>query len=165
MILATHIVIAAAVAKPLISLHPAFAFFAALASHYLSDAIPHWDYTLSSLENKDNPLQRKWSADRTLLRGDFFRYATDGIAGAALITLLAWPASWHELWWLIAVVIGGVLPDFLQGLHMTRLPALQWLEHHRRFHDRIHTTIKLGPYPLIGIPFQAAIFLLALYFL
>lgn len=163
MILSTHILIAAAVAKPLASVHPAAAFIAALASHYLSDAIPHWDYTLHSIENKDDPEKRQWSVDRTLLLKDFFRYATDAFIGAALVALLMRPSSWHELWWFLAVVIGGALPDFLQALQMLRIPLGRWLHPHQLFHDWIHTKIKLGPYPLIGIPLQAIIALIAIY--
>jgi len=165
MILSTHIIIAAAVAKPLVSFHPAFAFFVALASHYLSDAIPHWDYTLHSIENKDEPEKRQWSVNRTLLFKDFFRYATDALAGAALVALLMRPGSWREFWWFSAVAVGGVLPDFLQALRMIRFPFRQWFEPHQRFHDWIHTKIKLGPYPLIGIPLQIIIVLVSTVFL
>lgn len=164
MTLTTHIIIAAAVAKPLLNVHPAFAFLAALASHYLSDAIPHWDY---------KPFPEKsdeWEAgvgqiklnDPAYLRG-FLRITVDFFIGSLLLFLILRPDGSQEFLSMAAAILGGVLPDFLQGLYGTRY--FEFLRPIQRFHDKIHSKIKLGPYPLIGAPFQIIIFLTALYWL
>lgn len=163
MTLATHIVIAGAIAKPLMGLNPIFAFLAALASHYLSDAIPHWDYDLESLEERDNTEKQRWNFSRNSTVGDFAHAALDGLLGSAFLFVVFPPTSLDIFYWLVVVVMGAVLPDFLQGLYFFRRPP--WMRPIHNFHSFMHTKIKLGPYPLIGIPFQVAIFLLFFYFL
>lgn len=154
MTLTTHSIIAAAVTRPIAAVHPALLFFAALASHYLSDAIPHWDYPLGAVEDTENPDKRHWSRDWRLLSGDIARFAIDGFLGAGIVLLLLRPASSDDWLRALAIIIGGSLPDFLQGVYMF---GLRILKPHQRMHDFFHTKILLGPYPLIGIPFQAAI--------
>jgi hypothetical protein len=45
--LTTHAIVGAAIAS-VIPAHPFFAIAAAFASHFLLDAIPHWDYPIRS---------------------------------------------------------------------------------------------------------------------
>ena len=73
------------------------------------------------------------------------------------------PQSLHEALPLAAAVIGGILPDFLQGVYFTK--KAEFLKPLQKLHDFMHTKIKLGPYPLIGIPFQVAILILSLWVL
>lgn len=161
MTLTTHIVIAAAVTKSLVGFHPAFAFLAAAASHYLSDAIPHWDYKILSLENgKDNI---RWPFGTKSFWKDLSRFAMDGLLGVGILYLFLHPRHLEDFLFFSAIIAGSTFPDFLQGLYFTRY--FNFLRPMQRFHDKIHTKIKLGPYPLIGIPLQAILFLSALYFL
>lgn len=164
MTLTTHIIIAAAVARPLAHHHPAFAFLAALASHYVSDAIPHWDY---------NPFPKKtdeWDphsgkidpSDSGFLAG-ILRIAADACTGSLALFLILQPETLQEFIYMATVIVGGVLPDFLQGLYGTR--RFEYLKLVQRFHDFIHSKIKLGPYPLIGIPLQLLIILISLFYL
>jgi hypothetical protein len=163
MILAAHIVIAAAAAKPLIGANPLLAFLAAVLTHYIADAIPHWHYPTRTIAGKDErPLNRKWHGDRKTLAGDFLRFAADGFTGAALVFLIMRPLTSPEIWWLAAIAVGSVLPDALQGIYMAGGRSLAL---HQIFHHRIHSKIRLDAYPLIGIPFQAAIALIAIIFL
>lgn len=154
MTLATHIVIATAVAKPIASVSPILGFFVALASHYLSDAIPHWDYRLYSLADKDSAENRKFNFSKVFLK-DLARIALDFFAGLAIVLFLYWPTTTKELVEILLLAAGGTLPDFLQGVYYTR--RAEFLLPLQRFHDFMHTKIKLGPYPLLGVPFQGAI--------
>lgn len=166
MTLTAHIVIAAAVAKPLAAYHPAFAFLTALASHYLSDAIPHWDYKILSIsKNHDEPDRDaiRWPFGTKIFWKDLARFATDAFLGAGILYIFLRPKSLEDFLFFAAIVSGSVLPDFLQGLYFTRY--FNFLRPLQRFHDKIHTKIKLGPYPLIGVPFQAALFFAAIFFL
>ena len=163
MTLTTHIAIAAAITKPFIKQHPILAFFVAIASHYLSDAIPHWDYRLGSLAGGENPDKREWQFKTHTFWEDFSRFAFDGFLGAGIAFLIIRPASLHEFFLWSLVVIGSCLPDFLQGVYYTR--KAEFLKPLSHFHNRIHSKIKLGPYPLIGVPFQLIILFISLYFL
>ena len=159
MTLATHIVIAAAVTKKITLAHPLIGFCVAIASHYFSDAIPHWDYALGATQDPEDIKKRHWSADRTLLWRDLRHVTTDALLGTAVVLLVIRPASTAQWLWAILAIIGGALPDFLQGLYMSGARFLLPLQ---RFHDRMHAKIRLAAYPLIGIPFQVLIFLLSL---
>lgn len=154
MILATHVVIAAAITKPLAGLHPIIPFAAALASHYIADAIPHWHYPTDSIDERDNSEKKVWRRDRAALARDFLRFALDGAAGMAIAFFLTRPDLSGNLLWFAAVVSGSVLPDALQGIYMA---GCHFLKSHQIFHDRVHSKIKLDVYPLIGVPFQIVI--------
>ena len=52
MTLTTHAVVGAAIATSMPN-HPVIGFTLAFASHFVLDAIPHWDYKLSS-QKTDN---------------------------------------------------------------------------------------------------------------
>ena len=160
--LTTHSIIAAAVTSPLAHLHPALTFVVALASHYMSDAIPHWDYRLESIGDTENPDRRTWSRSRNTLCRDIARFSADGLLGAGIVLLVTWPVTPREWLWAGSAIVGGSLPDFLQGLYMARA---RFLKIHQRAHDFMHSDIRLGPYPAIGIPFQLAIAFAALWFL
>ncbi len=161
MTLTTHAAIAAAITKPLMRAHPLIIFGVAVASHYLSDAIPHWDYAINSINTEKNADARRWHIHSTHFLKDVRNMACDGFLGLALVFAITRPTTARELLWALLAVIGGALPDFLQGVYYThRAKFLRPLQH---FHDLMHTTIRLGAYPLIGIPFQGAILLLALW--
>lgn len=161
MTLATHIVIAAAVAKPAMAIHPALGFFAALISHYLADAIPHWDYKLHSIAEKEIKAENlKWDY-QTLLTKDLRNIALDFFLGLAVAYFFLLPQSTEQIAYFLLMASGAALPDFLQGVYFTR--RAEFLKPIQRLHDFMHTEIKLGPYPLIGIPFQLVIFLFSLY--
>lgn len=163
MTLTTHAIIAAAVAKPFANSHPIFIFLAALASHYLADAIPHWDYRLHSLIEEEGLHKKDIVFNRATFWLDLMRSAADAIFGLIAVALLVWPASSHSWLFVILSVVGGILPDFLQGIHYGL--RLNFLKPHQSFHDWIHAKIKLGPYSKLGIPFQLIIVLIAIAFL
>lgn len=163
MTLTAHTIIAAAVAKPLASSHPVLIFLAALASHYLADAIPHWDYRLRSLVESERLENKGPVFTRATFGIDLLRSAADAVFGLLVVTLLVWPTSFQEWLFVLLTVVGGVLPDFLQGIYYGL--RFNFLKSHQRFHDWIHARIKLGPYPKLGIPLQLVLVLIAIYFL
>lgn len=160
MTLTTHIIIAAAATKPIASVHPLLIFAIAIITHYLSDAIPHWDYSLSSIDSEVRHEERAWKfGDATFLR-DIRNIALDGLLGTLFIALIAQPSSPNEFFWLFLTAAGSIFPDFLQGVYYTRRADFLRIIHH--FHGFMHSKISLGPYPLIGIPFQAVILFAAI---
>lgn len=166
MTLTTHMAIAAAVTKSFAASHPIIGFFAAVLSHYAADAIPHWDYTVSALQDGAEEAKDHWDNERAVIfrrrvLRDIVNFAIDGFLGAAITVALIRPSDPDQWLWAGVAIIGGALPDFLQGVYLSGASFLKPLQ---QFHDAAHTNIRLGHYPLIGIPFQAAILFVAAYF-
>ena len=163
MTLATHSIIAAALTKPIAHAHPALLFIMGIASHYLSDAIPHWDYTILSVENKEQSDERRIGSNRTLIVKDLIHFGADTTIGFGAALLLIWPETPQELLWTIIAPFGGMLPDYLQGIYAIK--KFSFLKPVQKFHDIMHTKILLGAYPMIGIPFQLILFIAAALYL
>ena len=162
MILTTHVVIAAALTKPLAAAYPALVFAVSVASHYAADAVPHWHYHTRTIIKTKDPTKRRWQGNTRMHIADMLTFALDAGVGIAAVYLMARPATTQEWLWLAAVASGSILPDFLQGLYMA---GAKFLRSHQIAHHRIHTKILLDAYPWIGIPFQAAIAAVALFFI
>ncbi|MBI4137782.1 MAG: hypothetical protein HY472_00850 [Candidatus Sungbacteria bacterium] len=131
-----------------------FVFAVAFISHLLSDAVPHWDYPLASLIKKGDA--KEWRQTPASLKTDLLRTGFDALAGVALVFLIIRPKTRQEFFWASAAALGGILPDFLQGVYYIGGEP-RWLAPLQNFHQKIHSKIALGPYPLIGIPFQILI--------
>ena len=137
MTLATHAITGAAIAT-LMPTHPVAAFAAGFASHFVIDAIPHYDYPIFSEsihpKKKDSAirLDRKLSIDAI----DFSVDAVIGIAVA--IYFFVSPTS---LITILAGAIGGILPDPLQVV-AKKFPY-EPLRSLQRFHQWIHTSYRL----------------------
>lgn len=136
MILSTHAVVGAAIAT-LMPDHPALAFVSGMASHFVIDAIPHWDYRLRSISTKPSSgpaLTLNW-----WLFQDLTLIALDACVGLAVaLWLYASPAA------LTAVflgALGAMLPDPLQLAH--KLYPREPLRTLQRFHRWIHSKRKL----------------------
>jgi hypothetical protein len=157
MILTTHAIVGAAIGTQIPS-HPVVAVAAAIASHFLIDAVPHWDYPLRSMFRGAKE-RATLKLDRGLIV-DFGMIGLDGLFGLAIaLCLFSTPAN------LIAVlcgILGGMLPDALQFVHRIYprgpLPALQ------RFHVWIHSKRKLTwPIGVVSqISFNAMVIVFAL---
>lgn len=165
MILATHIIIAEAITRHTVPTQPILAFMLALASHYCADWIPHWDYHIGSLANTEdgNKEKRTWDFARHSSRRDFIMIAADALIGSAIALLLLPPHSLQALLVTLLTIVGAILPDFLQGVYL--FTKWKFLAPIQKFHDYFHTNIRLGPYPLIGIPLQIVVALIAIFFL
>jgi hypothetical protein len=156
MILSTHAVVGAAIAT-LLPRDPVLVFAAGVASHFVIDAIPHWDYPLRGIS-----LGR--SQTRAIrLNGALFRdvgvVALDACAGLALAILLFAQAA--PIWIIAIAAIGAMLPDPLQVVH--RLYPHEPLRTLQRFHEWMHTDRKLGWRIGVGsqIAFSAMVVVLA----
>lgn len=135
MILSTHAIVGAAVASFLPS-HPTTAFVLGFASHFVLDAIPHWDYPIRSAA-VDPKIGAPMTFDRALLR-DAVVIGSDGLVGI-----------------LGAFSPRRMAPDPLQTLHAhfpyERLRTLQ------RFHRWIHTDKRIKEDIILGVGSQIAL--------
>jgi hypothetical protein len=150
LILATHAIVGAAIAS-LMPSDPYLAVSAAFASHFLLDAIPHWDYPIRS--NSVNPeVAAAMRYDGALL-ADVVTIAADAILGIGLaLLLLARPSD-------LALVLCGagaaMLPDALQFAY-ARFPR-EPLVSLQRFHTWIHASRSLRGRPVLGVAAQVAL--------
>ncbi len=142
---ATHIITGALVGAAM--QHPVGAVAGGIASHYLIDAIPHWDYAINRIRT------HKRISRETVV--DFLKIAFDNGAGFLVVYVMfeGTPLLWYGL-------IGGffgLLPDVLWGLSLfvpNRL--LRW---HYRFHEFVHAKTHLS-LPAPSLLAQAAIVVL-----
>jgi hypothetical protein len=160
MTLTTHAVVGAAIVTSMPN-HPVFGFILAFASHFALDAIPHWDYRLSS--------QKTGSSNRMdddmIMNKNFFidllKIGLDFLCGILLALLFFTLYSPHLFWIPILGVLGAVLPDALQFVYFKwrhqPLIALQ------RFHLWIHAKSDFNHKPLIGIPLQIVLIVIVIF--
>lgn len=154
MTLATHAIIGAAAAS-VAPANIALAFIYAFASHFLIDAIPHWDYRLrSKTKNEDDPLQEDMAIGRAFFV-DCLKIGGDALFGAAFVLFFFRPFSQPFQSVIFAGILGGILPDGLQFLYYKfRREPLYSLQ---RFHIRIHAKKRLRNRPVLGIALQTAL--------
>ena len=137
MILSTHAVVGAAIAT-LLPRDPILVFAAGVASHFVIDAIPHWDYPLRGI------IVGRSRTGTMRLNGALFRdiglVALDACAGLALAILLFAPST--PVWIIAIAAFGAMLPDPLQVLH--RLYPHEPLRTLQRFHEWTHSNRRLG---------------------
>jgi hypothetical protein len=153
-ILITHAVGGAAVGV-LFKSNPFLAFFTGFASHFLLDAIPHWDYPLQIFER--NEKGKEFTPTTRSVVSALFITGLDCLSGFAIA---AW-ATMHNPGLLLPALlgaVGGVLPDFLQFVYyiFPRSP----LKYLQRFHMSVHTKKHLNNNQTFGISSQIAILII-----
>ncbi len=163
MTLATHAIIGAAAAE-LFPSHPVLGFIAGFLSHFLLDAIPHWDYKiLSDYANPNVAMAQneggtgassKITIDRNFYL-DLIRISSDGLLGFALSFIIWHPGGFHEEWVVFLGAFAGMLPDFLQFVYM-RFPH-QPIVALQAFHSFMHAKTRLTNRPMFGIVSQLAV--------
>jgi hypothetical protein len=94
MILCTHAIVGGAVAS-LFPSHPALVAFAGFASHFVLDAIPHWDYPFQAVSIGADADNRDLRLDRRLIY-DLMLIGFDACAGLAIAILLYHLGTWNE---------------------------------------------------------------------
>jgi hypothetical protein len=147
MILSTHAVVGGALAG-LFPSHPVAAFAVGFASHFVIDAIPHWDYPLRSISVARGA--RNQVRLTPALARDVALIGFDAIVGLALaIGIFATPSTIVAV---LAGAVGAMLPDPLQFVH-TLYPH-EPLASLQRFHRWMHTKRRLR-WP-IGVSSQVA---------
>lgn len=175
MILSSHIIVASAAAASAVqtfgSKSPLAVFIVAFASHYLLDAIPHWEYQLLSIigfKNKENDFSKiRMVFDIKNLLKDFLKLSFDFLAGLAAAWFLT-GIFWPEFSFLfLAIAAGaGVLPDVLQGFYIALKGTMKKIFLPLFiFHLFFHTEYRLKKYPLAGFLFQMFVvgFIVALF--
>jgi hypothetical protein len=155
MTLTTHAIVGAALASA-VPTHPVVAFSVGFCSHFLLDAIPHWDYHLDSMsEDKKNPMATDMKIGKSFFF-DLCKIGADFLLGFVLAFLFFGSLGDFSLnTALFFGAIGAVLPDALQFLYFKwrhqPLTALQ------KFHLSIHAEKELKNRPLLGISYQVAL--------
>jgi len=154
MILSTHAVIGTALAA-LFPSHPFLAFSAAVASHFLADAIPHWEYTIFSLQrDPHNSLNNDVALDKRFAL-DLLRFSIDAAAGMVISFLVASLLNAPLVQTVSIGVMGGLLPDALQFVYWkVRREPIRSLQ---RLHLWIHAKKHLANKPALGISLQIII--------
>ncbi len=142
MTLTTHAIVGAAAAR-LFPQHPVLAFSAAFASHFLIDAIPHWDYSLRSYKrDESNHLNNDMSTSGLNFVLDLLDIGFDLFLAMFLPFLIFGSVIFSESFIVLCGIIGGVLPDALQFVYMKfRHEPLVSLQ---KFHILIHTGTKIA---------------------
>lgn len=160
MILTPHAVAGAAITT-VFKLNPFTAFFAGFLSHFLLDAIPHWDYRLKSLQRDDTqPLNNDFVlVSKSYI--DFAKLGFDALLGLSLSLVFFHFGAGVSFWAIVFGVIGAILPDPLQVVYMKwrREPLISLQKTHLLFHTsrRIYN-------PVLGV-FLYCLFILFFLFL
>ena len=147
MTLTAHAIVGAGIAAA-IPAHPVLGISLAFASHFLVDAIPHYDYQVRS-DSIHPHIGAPMRFDRALLL-DFFSIGGDFALGIILaLFFFATPTIWP----LIAIAaFAGQLPDALQFVY-TRFKH-EPLVSLQKFHHWIHTKRRLREHPVLGVTSQ-----------
>ncbi len=157
MTLATHILVAGAITKPFLGrVNDLVIFVIAIFSHYLSDAITHYDYNLLSINgSKENAADRSLKADPQKIAVDLLNIAIDISVGIAVLVIIVRPAA--TLANLITyglIILGGILPDALQPLYIIwkKFPMTLIQELHDFWHSK--NKIVFNPKDLLSEQFR-----------
>ncbi len=152
MILASHAILGAAASR-LVPDNLYLGFLLGAASHFVADAISHWDYSLRSatFDEKNRLVDMRWGRDFLI---DLFKIALDIIAGVIISFLIFKVHGARDFISLFAGIVGGILPDGLQFLYskIKKEPFVAIEEFHIAIHSK--KTIR-DPYR--GILSQSAI--------
>jgi hypothetical protein len=159
MTLGTHAVVGSLVGA--VAAHnPVFAGVMGFMSHFLLDAIPHWDYKLQSAsQDKENPLNSTVHVNKAFLF-DLIKIGFDVVVGALIVFALFYQAPTYII---IGASIGaaaGMAPDFLQFVYF-RYPKEPMISLQKFHVIMMHAKSHLNDRPWIGVPFQIALVILA----
>lgn len=135
-----------AVSASLLTADPAVGLAAGVASHFLLDMIPHYDYELASKREPD----RDGVKHKTMVFGrsfliDCVKMSLDLSLGVAVVFVISLYAPGHTLV-LLSGLVGGVLPDALQFCYFQAPKVFGWLQ---MFHEWIHSRYEII-HPLDG---------------
>lgn len=154
MILSTHAVAGAAVGQ--LTGNPVATFVFGLLSHFVLDAVPHWQYELKSKTYNDDIMAENMALDKRFIR-DIVIIGIDFFAGI-FISILAF-AGWNGFadppTALLAGMLGGVLPDALQFVFwkFKREPLVTV----QKFHFWVHADWDFDYKSKLGIALQIII--------
>jgi hypothetical protein len=148
MILSAHILTAAAIASKVPN--PILGIFLAFLSHYLLDAIPHKEYSVKNI------FERNWKDSLS----DFLKVSLDGLLGVFLVYLIA-----DKNIFIYLGALAGIVPDGIAFLSLL-FPKYKLLNIHQSFHHWLHENFQKRKIPAFWEIFsQIAVLALAIYFL
>lgn len=115
MILAAHAIAGAALGR--CSQNPAVSFTLGFASHFVLDAIPHWQYKLNSRIYDEDPTREDMAFNKDFVR-DISLIGLDCFIGFSLSVFLfqGWTGLNNLSLPILFGSLGGVFPDALQFL-------------------------------------------------
>lgn len=128
MVLTSHILAGAVIGAEVKNIWAVFGL--GLASHYLMDALPHWDYSVE-LNLKKNK--------------DMAKIGLDLLIGLTIVFMVVESLDWY----LLAGIFFALLPDLIQFLCFGF--SLDFLKPLVRFHHWIHSDKKLSLFPGLGL--------------
>jgi hypothetical protein len=162
MTLTTHAIIGAAIASSIPS-HPVLGFALGFGSHFLLDAIPHWDYSRDSVkENTENPMKSEMTFNKDFVI-DLFKMGADFLLGLTVVFFIFVYPNFNiplilsgAIFW---GVVGGLLPDFLQFVYFIwkHEPMVSLQKFHVLW---AHAKISLDDRPALGITLQAILIII-----
>ena len=163
MTLATHILVAGAVTKPFLGrVNGLFIFIISIFSHYLADAIPHYDYKLLSITwSEEHHKKNKIEMKLHLVAVDLLNIAIDVAIGSAMLFIVARPEiNLQNLITYSLIILGGILPDALQPVYILwkKFPMNRIQDMHDFWHAKLR--LSLNKTAIIS---QATLFILAAY--
>jgi hypothetical protein len=151
MILIPHLIISGVIAAKINYLP--LALILAFLSHYLLDFLPHIEYSIDNIENKN------WKKSGR----DFLKLGIDFLIGLFFLTLIYFITK-TNYYILAAAGFLGIFPDMITGAYFF-YPDNKLLKWHYKLHQKIH----LFKYKKISdkwrIFSQIAVIVLALFFL
>ncbi|MCC6290988.1 hypothetical protein IT398_02895 [Candidatus Nomurabacteria bacterium] len=135
MILVTHAVVGGAIGQ--VIGNPSLAFSAGFLSHFILDAIPHWDYPLGAKIGA--ALDVDMNISSKYFKHDIAKITLDILIGFIFVYIF------QLSFWAAA---GAIFPDFLQFAYFKlRWRPLRWLQ---SFHIWIHSDLRLDSRPVFG---------------
>ena len=140
MTLTAHAITGAALAS-LVPDQPLVGFAVGFISHFVLDAIPHWDYKLSSKkEDGNNHMNDDMVINKNFIK-DILKISFDGILGLLLSLIVFNFYFKFSTFVVLSGVIGAMMPDALQFVYMKwRHEPLISLQ---KFHLWIHADKKI----------------------
>jgi len=142
MIITPHMLVGAAIGAQTSNIWAAFSF--GFLSHFLLDALPHWDY-LRKIDISKSSHRRKMGFDLIL--------------GTVSVLIFVWFYPENFLF-LIVGALAALIPDCIQYLYYTF--NISWLERISWFHEKVHwKQVSFWP----GLPFMLVVCLAAIFVL
>lgn len=139
MTLTAHAITGAALAS-LVPDQPLVGFAVGFLSHFVLDAIPHWDYKLNSKkEDTNNHMNDDMVINKDFLK-DILKIGFDGLLGLLLSLIVFNFYFKFSVFIVLSGAIGAMMPDALQFVYMKwRHEPLTSLQ---KFHLWIHADKK-----------------------
>ncbi|OHA89477.1 MAG: hypothetical protein A2741_02765 [Candidatus Zambryskibacteria bacterium RIFCSPHIGHO2_01_FULL_43_27] len=165
MTLSVHSVVGAGLSV-LARANPLTAFVMGLFSHFVLDAIPHWDYPLKSGSGgRSAPMYEDMVIGRDFVF-DLLKIIADALLGITLVMFVFKP-EFRSLADILTSgifwgVVGGMLPDFLQFLYfkIKKEPLIAFQHFHTWIHEKEK---KLNDRNIIGPALQIALIIFCIY--